>query len=148
MLDNNCFVVILCVRCEEDLGSESCCSYSQKLISVYLNNGALSCGCHINGTQSDTCDKCGGQCECKTFTAGRDCSECASLEGVCGMCPRASATIGDCLNCFCNGFSQECSVARGWRRQLISLDTGSQDWVGQAAGQIQVCCCCLHLEHL
>ena len=127
-------------RCEEDVSGDQCCSYSQKIISIFLNNGGLACSCHSNGSVSTAlCDKCGGQCDCESYTSGRDCSQCSAVEGVCEMCPRVTPTIGDCINCFCNGFSQECTVARGWTRQLTSIDLQSQDWTTGLANSIQVC---------
>ncbi|KAI6656439.1 Laminin gamma [Oopsacas minuta] len=126
-------------RCQEDISGEKCCSYSQKIISIFLNNGGLTCSCHPNGSESIAlCDKCGGQCDCKSYTTGRDCSQCSGIEEVCKMCPRATPMIGDCINCFCNGFSQECTVASGWSQQLTSIDLLSQDWIRDLAGQIQI----------
>ena len=47
-------------------------------LSAFFNNGALPCGCHEVGSDSDTCQAFGGQCSCGPHVIGRDCSQCAT----------------------------------------------------------------------
>uniref|UniRef100_A0A8B9M1E1 Laminin, alpha 5 n=1 Tax=Astyanax mexicanus TaxID=7994 RepID=A0A8B9M1E1_ASTMX len=54
------------------------CRNSATSLSAFFNNGALPCGCHEAGAESDMCQPFGGQCHCKPNVIGRDCSECAT----------------------------------------------------------------------
>ncbi|XP_036446627.1 laminin subunit alpha-5 isoform X2 [Colossoma macropomum] len=54
------------------------CRHSAASLSAFFNNGALPCGCHEAGSESDTCQPFGGQCPCKPNVIGRDCSQCAT----------------------------------------------------------------------
>ncbi|XP_066526408.1 laminin subunit alpha-5 isoform X2 [Hoplias malabaricus] len=54
------------------------CKHSAASLSAFFNNGALPCGCHEAGAESDTCQPFGGQCPCKPNVIGRDCSQCAT----------------------------------------------------------------------
>lgn len=54
------------------------CRSSAVSLSAFFNNGAVPCGCHEVGAESDTCETFGGQCICKPNVIGRDCSQCAT----------------------------------------------------------------------
>ncbi|XDV45703.1 hypothetical protein PO909_013751, partial [Leuciscus waleckii] len=54
------------------------CRSSAVSLSAFFNNGAVPCGCHEVGAESDTCETFGGQCKCKLNVIGRDCSQCAT----------------------------------------------------------------------
>ncbi|KAM9445291.1 laminin subunit alpha-5 isoform 1-T1 [Clarias gariepinus] len=54
------------------------CKSSATSLSAHFNNGAVPCGCHEVGSESDTCQPFGGQCPCKPNVIGRDCSQCAT----------------------------------------------------------------------
>ncbi|XP_062872234.1 laminin subunit alpha-5 [Trichomycterus rosablanca] len=54
------------------------CQSSAASLSAFFNNGALPCGCHEAGSESDTCQPFGGQCPCRPNVIGRDCSQCAT----------------------------------------------------------------------
>ncbi|TRY84024.1 hypothetical protein DNTS_013565, partial [Danionella cerebrum] len=54
------------------------CRSSAASLSSFFNNGAVPCGCHEVGAESDTCETFGGQCKCRPNVIGRDCSECAT----------------------------------------------------------------------
>ncbi|XP_051961295.1 laminin subunit alpha-5-like [Xyrauchen texanus] len=54
------------------------CRNSAVSLSAFFNNGAVPCGCHEVGAESDTCETFGGQCRCKPNVIGRDCSQCAT----------------------------------------------------------------------
>ncbi|XP_064877179.1 laminin subunit alpha-5-like [Oncorhynchus nerka] len=54
------------------------CRGSAISLSAFFNNGALPCGCHEVGADSDTCQPFGGQCQCRPNVIGRDCSQCAT----------------------------------------------------------------------
>ncbi|XP_029690196.1 laminin subunit alpha-5 isoform X2 [Takifugu rubripes] len=58
--------------------SSSFCLASAVSLSAFFNNGALPCGCHEVGAESDTCEPFGGQCHCRPNVIGRDCSTCAT----------------------------------------------------------------------
>ncbi|TUI56729.1 Laminin subunit alpha-5 [Bagarius yarrelli] len=54
------------------------CLSSATALSAYFNNGAVPCGCHEVGSESDACQPFGGQCPCRPNVIGRDCSQCAT----------------------------------------------------------------------
>uniref|UniRef100_A0A671KQZ1 Laminin subunit alpha-5 n=1 Tax=Sinocyclocheilus anshuiensis TaxID=1608454 RepID=A0A671KQZ1_9TELE len=54
------------------------CRNSAMSLSAFFNNGAVPCGCHEVGAESDTCETFGGQCKCRPNVIGRDCSQCAT----------------------------------------------------------------------
>ncbi|KAL1020660.1 hypothetical protein UPYG_G00002990 [Umbra pygmaea] len=54
------------------------CRSSAISLSAFFNNGAMPCGCHEVGADSDTCEPFGGQCQCRPNVIGRDCSICAT----------------------------------------------------------------------
>ncbi|XP_029011451.1 laminin subunit alpha-5 isoform X2 [Betta splendens] len=54
------------------------CLSSAVSLSAFFNNGALPCACHEVGAESDTCEPFGGQCRCRPYVIGRDCSMCAT----------------------------------------------------------------------
>uniref|UniRef100_A0A8C7JXD6 Laminin subunit alpha-5 n=1 Tax=Oncorhynchus kisutch TaxID=8019 RepID=A0A8C7JXD6_ONCKI len=54
------------------------CRSSAISLSAFFNNGAMPCGCHEVGADSDTCQPFGGQCQCRPNVIGRDCSQCAT----------------------------------------------------------------------
>nr|XP_009294934.1 laminin subunit alpha-5 isoform X1 [Danio rerio] len=54
------------------------CLSSAVSLSSFFNNGAVPCGCHEVGAESDTCESFGGQCRCRPNVIGRDCSQCAT----------------------------------------------------------------------
>uniref|UniRef100_A0A4W5KZQ0 Laminin EGF-like domain-containing protein n=1 Tax=Hucho hucho TaxID=62062 RepID=A0A4W5KZQ0_9TELE len=54
------------------------CRSSAISLSAFFNNGAMPCGCHEVGADSDTCEPFGGQCQCRPNVIGRDCSQCAT----------------------------------------------------------------------
>ncbi|XP_075883000.1 laminin subunit alpha-5 isoform X3 [Nelusetta ayraudi] len=54
------------------------CLRSAVSLSAFFNNGALPCGCHQSGAESDACQPFGGQCHCRPNVIGRDCSMCAT----------------------------------------------------------------------
>ncbi|KAG9332520.1 hypothetical protein JZ751_014618 [Albula glossodonta] len=60
------------------LSSSPFCRTSAVSLSAFFNNGALPCGCHEVGAESDTCEPFGGQCRCRPNVIGRDCSQCAT----------------------------------------------------------------------
>lgn len=57
----------------------------------------------------DLCNVTTGQCNCKTNTEGRDCSEC--VDGTFNL--QASNPFG-CQPCFCFGLTNSCSAATGY----------------------------------
>ncbi|XP_028849375.1 laminin subunit alpha-5 isoform X2 [Denticeps clupeoides] len=58
--------------------SSAFCQNSAVSLSAFFNNGALPCGCHEVGADSDSCEPFGGQCHCRPNVIGRDCSQCAT----------------------------------------------------------------------
>lgn len=58
--------------------SSAFCLVSATSLSAFFNNGALRCGCHEAGAESDTCEPFGGQCRCRPNVVGRDCTMCAT----------------------------------------------------------------------
>ncbi|XP_052396695.1 laminin subunit alpha-5-like [Carassius gibelio] len=93
------------------------CRNSAVSLSAFFNNGAVPCGCHEVGAESDTCEAFGGQCKCRPNVIGRDCSQCATghygfpncrpcncgtrlCEPVTGECICPARTLQpDCVTC-------------------------------------------------
>ncbi|TMS16035.1 Laminin subunit beta-1, partial [Larimichthys crocea] len=78
-------------------------------ISSIIHDGALSCQCDPQGSQSGECDKVGGQCLCKPNVMGRRCDQCAP--GTYGF----GGTNG-CTACDCHpegSLSHQCDPVRG-----------------------------------
>lgn len=57
--------------------SEFCKSSARSLVTHYLD-GALPCSCDKAGSTSHTCEPIGGQCLCRRYVIGRQCSRCAT----------------------------------------------------------------------
>ncbi|XP_040328880.1 laminin subunit beta-4 [Herpailurus yagouaroundi] len=47
-------------------------------MSARLNNGAVACKCHPQGSVGPNCSRLGGQCQCKPHVAGRCCDRCST----------------------------------------------------------------------
>ncbi|XP_054633682.1 laminin subunit beta-2 isoform X1 [Dunckerocampus dactyliophorus] len=94
-------------RCHEGAKSVTRPSMSDtcaKLItsmSAVINDGALPCNCHPQGSISSVCDVRGGQCRCRPNVIGQRCEQCAF--GTYGFGPSG------CIACGC---SLEGSVTR------------------------------------
>ncbi|XP_072512537.1 laminin subunit alpha-5 isoform X2 [Salminus brasiliensis] len=133
------------------LTASSFCKHSAASLSAFFNNGALPCGCHEAGAESDTCQPFGGQCPCKPNVIGRDCSECATgyygfpncrpcncgprlCEPVTGECICPPRTVlPECVQCQPQTFGchplvgcEMCNCSRpGVTAQDINCDTNS-----------------------
>ncbi|KAI5095781.1 laminin subunit alpha-5 isoform X1 [Silurus meridionalis] len=127
------------------------CRNSAASLSVYFNNGAVPCGCHEVGSESDTCQPFGGQCPCRSNVIGRDCSQCATgyygfpncrpcncgtrlCEPVTGECICPPRTLlPECVQCEPQTFGchplvgcEMCNCSQpGVTAQEISCDTNS-----------------------
>uniref|UniRef100_A0A0N5ARB5 Laminin subunit alpha n=1 Tax=Syphacia muris TaxID=451379 RepID=A0A0N5ARB5_9BILA len=68
-------------------------------LNYQLEDGCQSCNCHPSGTVEglNVCDLVTGQCQCKEYAAGRDCSICA--EGYYNL---QQHNIFGCQPCNCN----------------------------------------------
>ncbi|KAK3546887.1 hypothetical protein QTP86_003815 [Hemibagrus guttatus] len=136
------------------------CRTSAISLSADFNNGAVPCGCHEAGSESDTCHPFGGQCPCRPNVIGRDCSQCATgyygfpncrpcncgtrlCEPVTGECICPPRTLlPECVQCEPQTFGchplvgcEMCNCSRpGITAQDISCDTNS----GQCSCKINV----------
>lgn len=57
--------------------SQFCRDSARSLVAAY-NNGALPCDCDKSGSTGAACDPVGGQCPCRQFVIGRQCTKCAT----------------------------------------------------------------------
>ncbi|CAL8279923.1 unnamed protein product [Lota lota] len=57
--------------------SEFCRGSAHSLVAAY-NDGALPCNCDESGSMLMACDPAGGQCSCRPYVIGRQCSKCAT----------------------------------------------------------------------
>ncbi|XP_035865899.1 laminin subunit alpha-5 isoform X3 [Phyllostomus discolor] len=73
--------------------SSQFCRDAATSLSLFYNNGARPCGCHEVGATGPTCEPFGGQCPCRAYVIGRDCSRCAT--GYWGF--------PNCRPCDCSG---------------------------------------------
>ncbi|XP_076132765.1 laminin subunit alpha-5 isoform X1 [Alosa pseudoharengus] len=127
------------------------CRSSAVSLSAFFNDGALPCGCHEVGAESDTCEPFGGQCRCRPNVIGRDCSQCATgywgfpncrpcncgtrlCEPVTGECICPPRTMRpECIQCEPETFGchplvgcEQCNCSRpGVTSQDIRCDTQS-----------------------
>ncbi|KAM5305915.1 laminin subunit alpha-5 [Glossophaga mutica] len=58
--------------------SSQFCRDAAASLSLFYNNGARPCGCHEAGATGPACEPFGGQCPCRAYVIGRDCSRCAT----------------------------------------------------------------------
>ncbi|KAM9752098.1 laminin subunit alpha-5 isoform 2-T2 [Menidia menidia] len=129
------------------------CLASAVSLSAFFNNGALPCGCHEAGAQSDTCQQFGGQCQCRPNVIGRDCSMCATgfwgfpncrpcncgerlCEPTTGDCICPPRTVlPECTRCEPQTFGCHplvgCEVCNCSRPGLLSLDVSCDTDSGQ-----------------
>ncbi|KAJ8408959.1 hypothetical protein AAFF_G00239800 [Aldrovandia affinis] len=134
-------------------GSSSFCRASAVSLSAFFNNGALPCGCHEVGAESDTCEPLGGQCRCRPNVIGRDCSQCATgywgfpncrqcncgtrlCEQVTGECICPPRTMRpECVKCEPQTFGCHplvgCEVCNCSRPGVTSLEVGCDTNSGQ-----------------
>ncbi|CAG6021972.1 unnamed protein product [Menidia menidia] len=131
------------------------CLASAVSLSAFFNNGALPCGCHEAGAQSDTCQQFGGQCQCRPNVIGRDCSMCATgfwgfpncrpcncgerlCEPTTGDCICPPRTVlPECTRCEPQTFGCHplvgCEVCNCSRPGLLSLDVSCDTDSGQCS---------------
>ncbi|KAL0966154.1 hypothetical protein UPYG_G00291590 [Umbra pygmaea] len=57
--------------------SQFCRDSARSLVADY-NDGALPCSCDKSGATGKTCDPVGGQCPCRPYVIGRQCTRCAT----------------------------------------------------------------------
>uniref|UniRef100_A0A671KLI3 Laminin subunit alpha-5-like n=1 Tax=Sinocyclocheilus anshuiensis TaxID=1608454 RepID=A0A671KLI3_9TELE len=129
------------------------CRNSAVSLSAFFNNGAVPCGCHEVGAESDTCDTFGGQCKCRPNVIGRDCSQCATgyygfpncrpcncgtrlCEPVTGECICPPRTLQpDCVTCEPQTFGCHplvgCEMCNCSRPGVASLEIGCDTHNGQ-----------------
>ncbi|XP_057219104.1 laminin subunit alpha-5 isoform X1 [Triplophysa rosa] len=129
------------------------CRSSAVSLSAFFNNGAVPCGCHEVGAESDTCETFGGQCQCKPNVIGRDCSQCATgyygfpncrscncgsrlCEPVTGECICPPRTLQpDCVTCEPQTFGCHplvgCEMCNCSRPGITSLDISCDTNNGQ-----------------
>ncbi|XP_061114000.1 laminin subunit alpha-5 isoform X1 [Conger conger] len=129
------------------------CRSSAVSLSAFFNNGALPCGCHEAGAESDTCQPFGGQCQCLPNVIGRDCSQCATgywgfpncrpcscgtrlCEQVTGECICPPRTLRpECVTCEPQTFGCHplvgCEVCNCSRPGILSVDVSCDTDSGQ-----------------
>ncbi|XP_043080700.1 laminin subunit alpha-5 isoform X1 [Puntigrus tetrazona] len=129
------------------------CRNSAVSLSAFFNNGAVPCGCHEVGAESDTCETFGGQCKCRPNVIGRDCSQCATgyygfpncrpcncgtrlCEPVTGECICPPRTLQpDCVTCEPQTFGCHplvgCEMCNCSRPGVASLEIGCDTHNGQ-----------------
>ncbi|XP_055747285.1 laminin subunit alpha-5-like [Salvelinus fontinalis] len=129
------------------------CRSSAISLSAFFNNGAMPCGCHEVGADSDTCEPFGGQCQCRPNVIGRDCSQCATgywgfpncrvcqcgtrlCEPVTGDCICPPRTLlPECIQCEPQTFSCHplvgCEVCNCSRPGVTALDVSCDTDSGQ-----------------
>uniref|UniRef100_A0A8C1MUI0 Laminin, alpha 5 n=1 Tax=Cyprinus carpio TaxID=7962 RepID=A0A8C1MUI0_CYPCA len=129
------------------------CRNSAVSLSAFFNNGAVPCGCHEVGAESDTCETFGGQCKCRPNVIGRDCSQCATgyygfpncrpcncgtrlCEPVTGECICPPRTLQpDCVTCEHQAFACHpllgCEMCNCSRPGVASLEIGCDTHNGQ-----------------
>lgn len=77
----------------------------------FTSSGCTPCNCFPLGSvrDDDVCDSVSGDCECVEGVTGRRCDTCpASSIG-----PNKN-TVLLCVDCFCNGYSRQCTSDEGW----------------------------------
>ncbi|XP_051174494.1 laminin subunit alpha-1 isoform X1 [Leptopilina boulardi] len=89
VLDNN---DVVC-RCKNGYTGPRCerCSYGYYGFPNIPGGSCKACNCNSAGSASDECDQETGQCNCKSGSTGRDCSECTAyrhvfIDDICTSC--------------------------------------------------------------
>jgi len=73
------------------------CAQSVFSLSAKYNDGALSCACNAEGSEStERCELFGGQCQCKPNIIGRDCSACKTGYYDFPNCQKCNCETGIC----------------------------------------------------
>ena len=125
------FVVItLLTGCSE--GAVTCTGCQNNEYGVQC----LPCQCdHFGGLGS--CDPSSGECYCRRGVESRRCTTCGR-QGWLG--PSITSNQGACLQCFCNGYSNNCTSADEWYKASVSdyfsMTDGIEDWIDAKGGNI------------
>ena len=124
------FVIIaLSTGCSE--GAVTCDSCQDNEYGVQC----LPCKCdHFGGLGS--CDPSSGECYCRRGVESRRCTTCGR-QGLIG--PSIMSNQAACLQCFCNGYSNNCTPA-DWYKASISdyfnMMDEIKDWRDSKGGNV------------
>lgn len=105
-IENNCNATFYGVDFDERLSAD--CKNLLDTVSIFVFDGADSCECNPTGSLTKKCTEFGGQCQCKTNVAGRQCEKCAP--GYYGFGPEG------CKACDCDSIGaldNNCDVSTG-----------------------------------
>lgn len=101
-------------ECRNGVEGREChtCSAGYKQFSP---EGCKPCNCSSGGSLSGTCDSSIGQCPCKDNTIGLLCNQCKT-----GTFSLENINKEGCLNCYCMGITDNCTMASGSRIRIRS----------------------------
>ncbi|KAL2097851.1 hypothetical protein ACEWY4_007058 [Coilia grayii] len=131
-----------CVKCQGNTDGRHCELCKEGFYHQRAGQSCVSCNCNPTGSQSSQCDST-GRCRCKEGFEGETCDRCANGAPVsaAGCSPlnlncrargdgQFPTDPTDCLPCFCNGHSNDCSTATGYSVHNItsSFDQGDEGW--------------------
>ena len=115
-------------RCNKTTGQCECrygvegrechkCSPGYKEFSL---DGCKQCNCSVEGSISSVCDASSGQCICKNNTISLLCDQCKA-----GTFHLENTNQNGCLNCYCMGITNNCTMAAGSR---IRVESNLTEW--------------------
>ncbi|XP_030629418.1 laminin subunit gamma-2 [Chanos chanos] len=116
-----------CVNCEDNSEGRNCERCKDGFYHQRAEERCLPCHCNTAGSEGSGCDS-QGRCVCKQGILGDKCDRCPNGSPVTpGGCEPKSE---ECLPCFCNGHSSECSSAEGYSVHTItsSFERGPEGW--------------------
>ncbi|XP_063074979.1 laminin subunit gamma-2 [Engraulis encrasicolus] len=120
-----------CVKCQGNSEGRHCERCKEGFYQQRAGQSCEPCNCSPTGSQSSQCDS-RGQCRCKDGFQGEKCdrSEPQGLNCRVRGGSQLPTDPTDCLPCFCNGHSNDCSTAAGYSVHNITstFEQGKEAW--------------------
>ncbi|XP_041960053.1 laminin subunit gamma-2 [Alosa sapidissima] len=110
-----------CVKCTGNTEGRHCESCKEGFYHQAAGKSCISCNCSPTGSLGPRCDS-EGRCSCKAGFTGEKCDR-TPLNLKC----RGQTNSQDCLPCFCNGHSSDCSKAAGYSVHNITSSFQKDD---------------------
>ncbi|XP_062383791.1 laminin subunit gamma-2 [Sardina pilchardus] len=106
-----------CLKCTGNTEGRHCESCKEGFYHQRAGQSCISCNCSPTGSLGPQCDS-EGRCSCKAGFTGEKCDRTPS---------NLKCDSQDCLPCFCNGHSNDCSKAAGYSVHNITSSFQQDD---------------------
>lgn len=117
-----------CLQCAGGWDGEQCEYCRDGLYHNSSTSRCDDCNCNLLGSDSTTCDRSSGQCQCKAHVEGRQCDQCEATFWKLGSgdgCEKCKCDPQGSANEKCDPFSGRCQCKRGYEGADCSiLSTG------------------------